>query len=163
AGLRSEESATLERLIHERFIDPEIGRLLEDLREYEESLDSDSDEASLIRVTRRDWEKERKVPSELRGEMARAARTALPAWGAARGSPRTASRRSPEPARRPATPSTSGTSPLRSTARRSAAARRSRVTSHSRGCGRPSSGGASPSCAGSTRGCRLPSRHSSGR
>lgn len=84
AGLRSEQSATLERLTHERFTSDEIGRLVEELRPYEESLDPDSDDASLIRVTRRDWEKARKVPSELRGEMAYAAATALPAWVEAR-------------------------------------------------------------------------------
>ncbi|MBA3716788.1 MAG: carboxypeptidase M32 [Actinobacteria bacterium] len=84
AGLRAEESATLDRLTHERFTSDEIGRLLEDLRPYEESLDQDSDEASLIRVTRRDWEKARKVPSDLLGEMSHAAATALPVWVEAR-------------------------------------------------------------------------------
>ncbi len=73
AALRAEESATLERLVHERFTSDEIGRLLDELRPYEESLDPDSDEASLIRVTRRDWEKARKVPAELQGEIAHAA------------------------------------------------------------------------------------------
>ena len=63
---------------------PEIGHLLDDLRPYEDSLDPDSDEASLIRVTRRDWEKARKVPTELRGEMAHAAAEALPVWVEAR-------------------------------------------------------------------------------
>ena len=84
AALRAEESATLERLVHERFTSPEIGNLLEDLRPYEDSLDPDSDEASLIRVTRRDWEKARKVPTELQGEMAHAAAEALPVWVEAR-------------------------------------------------------------------------------
>jgi len=84
AALRAEQSATLERLTHERFTSSEIGRLLEDLRPYEESLEADSDEASLIRVARRDWEKACKIPSELRGEMAQAAATALPAWVQAR-------------------------------------------------------------------------------
>jgi carboxypeptidase Taq len=83
-ALRSEESATLERLTHERFVSDEIGRLLDELQPHEESLDPDSDEASLIRVTRRDWEKARRVPSELRGEMAHAAATALPIWTEAR-------------------------------------------------------------------------------
>jgi carboxypeptidase Taq len=83
-ALRSEELATLERLTHERFASDEIGRLLDELRPYEESLDPDSNEASLIRVTRRDWEKERKVPGELRGEIAHAAATALPIWAEAR-------------------------------------------------------------------------------
>jgi len=84
AGLRAEELATLDQVTHERFTSDEIGRLLEELRPYEESLDHDSDEASLIRVTRRDWEKERKVPGELRGEMARAAAIGLEAWVEAR-------------------------------------------------------------------------------
>jgi carboxypeptidase Taq len=84
AGLRAEELATLDRLAHERFTSPEIGRLLEELVPYEESLDPDSDEASLMRVVRRDWEKARKVPSELRGEMTYSAASALPAWVEAR-------------------------------------------------------------------------------
>ena len=84
AALRAEESATLERLVHERFTSPEIGHLLDDLSSYEDSLDPDSDEASLIRVTRRDWEKARKVPTELLGEMAHTAAEALPVWVEAR-------------------------------------------------------------------------------
>ena len=54
---RAESLATLGRIIHERFTDPEIGRLLERLAPHAESLPYDSDEASLIRVTRRDWRK----------------------------------------------------------------------------------------------------------
>ena len=54
---RAESLATLGRIIHDRFTDPEIGRLLERLAPLEESLPYDSDDASLIRVTRRDWEK----------------------------------------------------------------------------------------------------------
>jgi carboxypeptidase Taq len=84
AELRADELATLDRLAHERFTSAEIGRLLENLAQYEESLDPDSDEASLIRVTRRDWEKARKVPSELRGQMTHSAAVALPAWVNAR-------------------------------------------------------------------------------
>jgi carboxypeptidase Taq len=84
AQIRAEEVATLEKVTHERFTSDEIGRLLEELRPYEEGLDPDSDEASLIRVSRRDWEKARKVPSDLRGEMARAAAIGLEAWVDAR-------------------------------------------------------------------------------
>jgi carboxypeptidase Taq len=69
---RSEAIGTLGRVAHERFVDDEIGALLERLRPYEESLDYDSDDASLIRVTRRDWEKARRVPASLRAEMLRA-------------------------------------------------------------------------------------------
>jgi len=81
---RAQQLGTLDRLSHELFIDDEIGRLLEDLRGYEESLDPETDEASLIRVTRRDYEKAKRVPPELRAEMTRTGAMALPAWVEAR-------------------------------------------------------------------------------
>ncbi|HXF98313.1 MAG TPA: carboxypeptidase M32 [Gaiellaceae bacterium] len=84
APARAEQLATLERIAHERFVDDEVGRLLERLRPYEESLPYDSDDASLIRVTRRDWEKQRRVPAELRAEMTRAASEAFQVWVDAR-------------------------------------------------------------------------------
>ena len=84
AGVRAEQLATLDRLSHEALTSDEMGRLLDQLAPYEESLPHDSDEASLIRVVRRDWEKARRVPSELRGEMSRAASLAMPVWVKAR-------------------------------------------------------------------------------
>jgi carboxypeptidase Taq len=77
---RAEAMATLGRVAHERFVDDEIGRLLERLRPLEESLDYGSDDASLIRVTRRDWEKQRRVPTDLRTEMIRAAAAGNQIW-----------------------------------------------------------------------------------
>jgi carboxypeptidase Taq len=82
--VRAEQLGTLDRIAHELFTADEIGELLEGLRSYEEGLEYDSDEASLIRVTRRDYEKARRVPSELRAEMTRAGAIALPAWVEAR-------------------------------------------------------------------------------
>ena len=70
---RADSLATLGRIIHDRFTDPEIGSLLDRLTPVEESLPYDSDDASLIRITRRDWEKACRVPTELRVEMTRAA------------------------------------------------------------------------------------------
>jgi carboxypeptidase Taq len=81
---RADALATLGRIAHERFTDPEIGRLLDRLAPLEESLPRDSDDASLIRVTRRDWEKARRVPTELRAEMTRAAARGHRAWVEAR-------------------------------------------------------------------------------
>ena len=60
------------RMAHELFVADETGRLLDELRSYEDSLDPDSVEASLIRVTRRDYEKAVRVPADLRAEMSRA-------------------------------------------------------------------------------------------
>jgi len=82
--VRAEQLATLHGLAHERFIDPEVGRLLEKLRPLEESLDHDSNDASLIRVARRDWEKARRVPTELTAEITRVASNAEEAWTTAR-------------------------------------------------------------------------------
>ena len=48
------------------------------------SLAYDSDDASLIRVTRRDWEKARRIPAALAGEMTKAASEGMEAWVAAR-------------------------------------------------------------------------------
>jgi carboxypeptidase Taq len=77
---RADQSSTLQRLAHERFTDPEVGRMLEELRPLEESLDPDSDDAALIALVRRDYEKAVNVPSSLRAAMARAAAEARPVW-----------------------------------------------------------------------------------
>ena len=81
---RAEQLGTLDRIAHELFIDDDIGALLEELRPYEESHDYDSDEASLLRVTRREYAKATRVPSDLRAELTRAGAIALAAWVEAR-------------------------------------------------------------------------------
>jgi len=81
---RAEAMATLGRIAHEKFVDGEIGTLLERLSPYEESLEHDSDDASLIRVTRRDWEKARRVPIDLRTEMLLAGAQGHQVWVDAR-------------------------------------------------------------------------------
>jgi carboxypeptidase Taq len=81
---RADSLATLSRIIHELFTDDAIGSLLAELEPHAESLPYDSDDASLIRVTRRDWEKARRVPVALREEMTRAAARGHHAWVEAR-------------------------------------------------------------------------------
>ena len=81
---RSEAVATLGRIAHEKFVDGEIGRLLERLRPYEESLEYDSEDASLIRVTRHDWEKATRIPTDLRTEMLLAGAQGHQVWVDAR-------------------------------------------------------------------------------
>ena len=80
AGHRGDHLATLRRLSHELLVAEETGRLLEELRPLAERLDSDSDDAALLRRTRRDYEKAVRVPAGLRAEMARAAVEARPVW-----------------------------------------------------------------------------------
>jgi carboxypeptidase Taq len=84
AAIRAEHLATLRRFAHELLTDDETGRLLEELRPLGQSLDPDSDDAALLRVARRDYEKAVRVPTELRVEMARAAAEAQPVWVDAR-------------------------------------------------------------------------------
>ncbi len=84
AAMRAEQLATVGRIAHTKFISADIGRLLDDLRDWGEQHEYDSFEASLIRVTARDWEKSSKVPPDLRAEMSRSASLANPVWVAAR-------------------------------------------------------------------------------
>ena len=82
AEARAETMATLARVRHEMFIDDEIGRLIDQARPatdtdapHGESIDAD-----LVRIVARDWDKARRVPSELRAELARSSSIAENAW-----------------------------------------------------------------------------------
>jgi carboxypeptidase Taq len=77
---RAEQLATLSRVRHERLSADELGRLCESLRLEVGSLPRDSFEASLVRVTEREWRKARRVPAELRAEFARTTSVAEHAW-----------------------------------------------------------------------------------
>src|SRR5207237_376219 len=79
-GRRADQTATVQRVAHELFTDPAVGRLLDELRPLEDSLEPDSDDAALIGLTRRDYEKAVNVPSALRAAMARATAEARPVW-----------------------------------------------------------------------------------
>jgi carboxypeptidase Taq len=81
---RAEHLATLRRISHELLVDDETGRLLDELRPLEESLDPESDDGALLRLVRRDFDKAVRVPTELRAEMTRAAAHARPIWVKAR-------------------------------------------------------------------------------
>ena len=64
AAARGRQSATVSRMRHERSIDPALGRLIDALTPHAERLPADSDDAALVRVARRDFEKAIKVPAE---------------------------------------------------------------------------------------------------
>ena len=84
AEARAEQLATLAAVRHRMFCDDEVGRLIEAARPAVASLDPESEPASLIRVAARDWAKARRVPSELRAEIARASALGEAAWREAR-------------------------------------------------------------------------------
>ncbi len=69
AEARGRQMSTLSGLAHEKFTDVAVGTLLDDLRPYEESLPYDSDDASLIRVARREYERLVKVPAQFVAEV----------------------------------------------------------------------------------------------
>jgi carboxypeptidase Taq len=84
AEARGRQMATLAKISQEKFIDPAIGRLLDALRPYEESLPFDSDDASLIRVTRRDYEQATRIPPEFLSEFNLHAANSYQTWAEAR-------------------------------------------------------------------------------
>lgn len=84
AEARGRQLATLDSLAHEKFTDPEVGRLLDELTPLEAELPYDSDDASLLRVTRRDFEKATKVPSKFLAKFSEHTAKAYGLWAEAR-------------------------------------------------------------------------------
>ena len=80
AEARAEQLATLARIRHQRLVSDELGRLLDQAAAETNRLPYESQEASLVRVARREWEKARRVPAELRAEITRASSLAEHAW-----------------------------------------------------------------------------------
>src|ERR1700760_891566 len=81
---RAEMLATLASLRHETVTDDEPGRLLDSAAAELNGHDPDSDDARLIQVSRRRWEKSRRVPTELAAAIARASSEGQEAWVVAR-------------------------------------------------------------------------------
>ncbi len=81
---RGRQMATIGRVAHEKFIDPAIGHLLDELQAYGEALPYESDDASLIRITRRDYERAIKVPPALIAERNEHAAASYQVWTKAR-------------------------------------------------------------------------------
>ena len=84
AVARGRQLATLERLAHDCIADPEIGRLLDRLEKSFQHESADSDEASLLRVTRRDHERAVRVPPDFVSEFANHRAASYEAWTRAR-------------------------------------------------------------------------------
>jgi carboxypeptidase Taq len=84
ASARARQNAIVSRLAHEKSVAPELGKLLEELEPYVATLPHDSDEASLVRVARRDFEKAIKVPPDYVTRVSAFGATAYDAWKRAR-------------------------------------------------------------------------------
>ena len=84
AAARGRQMATLARLAHEKFTSPVIGKLLDGLGRSAASLPVDSDEASLLRVTRRDYDRAVKVPAAFVAKLSEHTAAPYQAWTQAR-------------------------------------------------------------------------------
>ena len=84
APARGRQMALLARLAHERRTDAAVGRLIDDLTPYGESLPYDSDDAALIRVARREFDKAVRVPPALIAELNEHGAASYQAWTVAR-------------------------------------------------------------------------------
>jgi carboxypeptidase Taq len=84
SAARGRQTATLSRLAHEKFTDAAVGRLLDQLERETASLPADSDEASLVRVTRRLYEQSVRIPASLVSEFNEHGAAIYQAWTVAR-------------------------------------------------------------------------------
>jgi carboxypeptidase Taq len=84
AEARGEQLGTVNRLAHEKFTSSEVGRLLEELEGQKDQMDPDSDEARLIKVTAREYEKKTRVPPEMVVEFSRLTTVGQQVWQEAR-------------------------------------------------------------------------------
>lgn len=81
---RARQLATLDKLAHEKFTDPAVGHVLDELQSYEESLPYDSDEASLIRVTRREYQRRLRLPADFIARFSAHTAETYDAWTVAK-------------------------------------------------------------------------------
>ena len=84
AMARSRQMGTLGRIAHEKFTKATIGTLLDELELVCEDLDYGSDEASLVRVVRRQYDKATKVPTEFVAKLREHSAASYQIWTEAR-------------------------------------------------------------------------------
>ncbi len=84
AEARGQSLATLGKLAQIKFTSDEMGKLLEELKREFAGADQESDDAALVKVTARDYDKAVRVPPEFVAEQARVTSRALEAWVEAR-------------------------------------------------------------------------------
>ncbi|MBC7878764.1 MAG: carboxypeptidase M32 [Anaerolineales bacterium] len=79
---RGQQLATLGKIAQEKSTSEEVGRLIDDLKQEFEG--ADSDDASMIRVAARNYEKAKRVPAEFVAEQAIVTTRSFEAWVEAR-------------------------------------------------------------------------------
>lgn len=81
---RGQQLATLSKIAQEKFITDEVGGLIEDLKQEFVGDDPNSDEAAMIRVASRNYDKAKRVPPSFIAEQAVVSSKAFEAWMEAR-------------------------------------------------------------------------------
>jgi carboxypeptidase Taq len=84
AEARARQLSTLQSTAHDRFVSDETGDLLDRAADATADADPLDDDAALVRVTRRDYERARRVPSSLVADLSEATSRAKQAWKRAR-------------------------------------------------------------------------------
>jgi carboxypeptidase Taq len=84
ANDRGNQLGTLAKLAHLQFTSPEMGRLLDELTPWAASLDPDSDEARIVKTSRREYEKRTRVPASWVNEFAQVTTNSQVTWEKAR-------------------------------------------------------------------------------
>jgi len=85
AEARGQQLATLGKIAQEKFVTDEVGRLIEDLKAEFSDADPASDEAAMVRVAARNYDKAKRVPPEFVAETAVVTSKAFEAWVEAKG------------------------------------------------------------------------------
>jgi carboxypeptidase Taq len=84
AVARGRQMASLSRYAHEMLIAPALGNLIDALTAYAEGLPPDHDDACLVRVARRNFEKAIKVPADYVARASEHSAASYQAWTRAR-------------------------------------------------------------------------------
>jgi carboxypeptidase Taq len=82
---RGQQLATLSKIAQEMSISDKVGNLIEDLKREFDGAHPSSDDAALVRVAARNYDKARRVPPEFVAESAVVTTKAFEAWVEARG------------------------------------------------------------------------------
>jgi carboxypeptidase Taq len=81
---RGQQLATIGKIAHQKATSDEVGKLLDELKREIGNGDSSSDDAAMVRVAARDYDKAVRVPAEFVAEKAIVTTKAYEAWAEAR-------------------------------------------------------------------------------
>jgi carboxypeptidase Taq len=84
AAGRADQSATLQKIAHEKFTAVEVGRLLDDLAAHYQSAPAEDDDAALVRVTTRLYRRKTRISAKLVETTAQATALGQAIWAKAR-------------------------------------------------------------------------------